>query len=256
MRVIACLAAHYGKEYLAWVTKSLQEVVDQIHVFYTKSPSYGFNSEGLICPDTEEELHAEAARFLHNRGILYWHRVTAISEAEHRAFLQREASKQSAEIYVVVDSDEIWKASDLQATVKAIYDANRAHRWLTNFANFWKSFDWMVDDEFQPIRFVDMRQPAGSDARLTAEQQPGPIYHFGYAQSEKLMRYKMACHGHKLEFRPHWLETKFFGWKPGDTDTHPCVKDLWTPRRTDEKTRAILRELLPDHPYQELSVIP
>jgi hypothetical protein len=101
-----------------------------------------------------------------------------------------------------------------------------------------------------------MRPDAVGDAYLDEVTQPGPIYHFGYAQRAELMRYKMACHGHKNEFRSGWLEDKFFGWKPGDVDTHPCVNNLWTPRLTDPATRAILARLLHDHPYQGLAIIP
>jgi hypothetical protein len=257
MKITACIALHYGREYLRWVIRGIAPVVDRIHIFYAPSPTFGHAAGGLLCPDTLFELQHEAE--VEGAGKIVWHEVRAVSEEAHRTFMLRQALDDQADVMVIVDADEVWDPADLEVTVRAIHDhPQRATRWLTRFANFWRSFDWMVDDSFRPVRFVDLRVwgTPHSDAYLDEAMQPGPIYHFGYAQRAELMRYKMACHGHKNEFRPGWLEEKFFGWKPGDVDAHPCVNNLWTPRPTDPATRAVLARLLHDHPYQDLAVIP
>lgn len=262
MKTVACIALHYGRDYLRWVIRGVAQVVDEIHIFYAAHPTFGFSVEGLVCPDSFDDLVTEVASGIadvHAAGGApkppFWHYVQASSEEIHRTFMMDLAQSRGADIMVVVDADEVWNPADLEKTIRSVYDAHKAYRWLTRFANFWRSFDWMVDDSFRPVRFVDLRvYPGAGDAYLTEETQPGPIYHFGYAQRAELMRYKMAIHGHKAEFRPNWLETKFFGWQPGDADTHPCVNDLWTPRRTDPATRTVVDQLLHDHPYRKINV--
>lgn len=251
---IACYALHYGKEYLAWSIRSIQDAVDEIHVFYTDQPSYGFLEAGVVCPDTEEELRREAERFC--TKPLVWHRIHANTEGEHRTHMHRIAQRLGATIYLVVDSDEVWVPEGLRVTLDAVETANRAGRWLAHFANFWRNFEWMVSDGFRPIRVVDLRHPLSVDEYLDETNQPWPVMHFGYAQSLAIMRYKLTCHGHKKELRPNWLEQKFIAWKPGDSDTHPTANNLWTPHPTHPAIAAKVREVLHDHPYLDLKEIP
>lgn len=258
MKTIACIALHYGKEYLRWTIRGLAPVVDEIHIFYAPEPTFGFAAD-QPCPDTLDELRAVVDQGIQDCGepAPFWHEVRAVSEEVHRTFMIDCAARRGADIMVVADADEVWDPQALEHTVRAVYNARSGRRWLTRFANFWRSFDWMVDDAFRPVRFVDLRHPpVGGDAYLDEEQQPEPVYHFGYAQSAAMMRYKMAIHGHKAEFRSNWIDEKFFGWKPGDADTHPCVNNLWTPRPTDRRTQDTVDRLLYDHPYQGLGIIP
>lgn len=255
MRRIGCMAVHYGKEYLAWAVGALATVVDEVHVFYTKEPSFGFIDKSLVCPDTEEELEAEAKRF--DLGRVRWHRVKAHSEQEHRTRMLEVARLRDAELVVIADADEIWSAGSLSVALNEVEKANRAGRWLARFHNFWRSWEWTVADAFRPVRIVDMRHPLDKDDYLTTEMQPMPVFHFGYAQSVETMRYKLSCHGHKAEFKPGWFENVFLGWTPqGDhRDLHPCVNNLWTAESTWLPDLLYLRGLMPDHPHRELAII-
>jgi hypothetical protein len=252
---IACYALHYGKEYLAWSVRSIQDAVDEIHIFYSERPSYGFTEESAVCPDTEEELRAEASRFA--TKPIQWHRVQASTEGEHRNHMHRLAKNRGAKLYLVVDSDEVWDPEGAKHTLDVVEAENRAGRWLARFQNFWRSFEWTVADGFRPIRVVDLRHPLTVDAYLDEAMQPAPVLHFGYAQSLALMRYKFTCHGHKAEFRPGWFEQKFCVWTPDGPhdDLHPCVNNLWRTEHTSPEVLAMLDRIMPDHPYRALRVI-
>lgn len=251
---LACYALHYGCEYLAWSIRSVQDAVDEIHVFYSRKPSYGFADPNATNPDTEEMLRAEAHRFLHKP--LIWHEVHEGSEGAHRDHMIRVARERGAELYLVVDSDEIWDTDSAKATLDAVSRANSAGRWLARFANFWRSFKYQVHDGFTPVRVVDMRHPITVDAYLSAEQQPLPVYHFGYAQTLRTMEYKLTTHGHKAEFRPGWYQDKFVAWTPETTDIHPTVNNLWvTATPTEPVTLGHVRRILHDHPYLDVDVI-
>lgn len=255
MKRIGIMAVHYGKDYLAWAARSLGEACDKVLVFYASKPTFGF-SEGAICPETEEELHAEATRFCKS---VVWHRVPdgVYHESHHRTLMLDEAERCGAKLVAIADADEVWDPSTLRTVLASAEASNSAGRWLARFHNFWRSWKWTVTDEFRPVRIVDLRHPLNRDAYLWESAQPSPIYHFGYAQNLSIMRYKFTCHGHKAEFRPNWFERKFLPWTPsGDhLDLHPCVNHLWRARPTSEEVLGALDELLADHPHRNLELI-
>lgn len=266
MRVAVC-ALHFGKEYLAWAVRGVQDAVDEIHIHYAPQPSYGF-SKGLPNPDTEAELVEQAHRFA--TKPIKWFRVSGTSyEGQHRMQMDTAARAAGAEMYVVFDADEVWSPTALGATLSTIKVAGDAAiklqtpgvaRWLTRFANFWRSFRYQLDDGFMPIRVVDCRFPMSingrmNDAYLSEETQPEPVYHFGYVQTLATMRYKLSVHSHTAELRPNWLEEKFIPWKPGDADCHPTAFNLWTPRPTTPGVYTRIRALLHDHPYRDLESV-
>ncbi|KKK88841.1 hypothetical protein LCGC14_2739090, partial [marine sediment metagenome] len=79
---IAYIALHYGCEYLAWAVQSVQDAVDEIHIFYVAQPSYGY-SQGTACPDSRVDLEREARRFCNKP--LHWHDCGPFrGEGEHR----------------------------------------------------------------------------------------------------------------------------------------------------------------------------
>jgi hypothetical protein len=257
MNRVGVMAVHYGKEYIAWAAGSLATACDEVHVFYTPTPSFGFN-EGAQCPDTEEELMSETKRFVGSQ--LKWHRLERVSnEGQHRYIMldtvERAVGKNT--LVAVADADEVWHPSTLEFSLKFVEGASCAGRWLARFHNFWRSWEWTVRDSFRPVRIVDLRHPLHVDSYLDEQMQPHPIYHFGYAQTLATMRYKFTCHGHKAEFKPGWFDKKFLPWTPnGDhEDLHPCVNNLWTAEQTDGDTLAVLDQLLTDHPHQHLKVI-
>lgn len=256
MKHIGVMAVHYGKEYIAWAAESLDVAVDEVHVFYTKTPSYGFSDPSLKCPESEEEVHA-AVNSRVSKPV-HWHHVDGMtSESMHRNHMLEVARGRGAVTMTVVDADEVWDPSCLEVALAAVEQSNSAGRWLARFHNFWRSWEWTVKDHFRPVRIVDLRHSLQKDAYLNDDMQPLPVYHFGYAQSLALMRYKFSCHGHKAEFKPGWFERVFASWTPAGphVDLHPCVNNLWTAERTDPLTLAKAKWLLTDHPYQGVEVI-
>lgn len=252
---IGCMAVHYGKEYIARAVQGLAGSCDEVHVFYTATPSFGFADPNAVCPDTEDELVAEARK--HAERVI-WHHIDGVSsEGHHRSLMLEQASASGATVMAIADADEIWDSPTLTAAMNSIEHENRAGRWLARFHHFWRSWGWTISDAFRPVRLVDLRHPLDVDAYLDETMQPWPIYHFGYAQTLATMRYKFSCHGHFAEFRPGWFENKFLPWTPnGDhVDLHPCVNNLWTAVPTDERTLEILGMLMPDHPHRRLAII-
>jgi hypothetical protein len=247
---VAYYALHYGKEYLAWSIRSVQDAVDKIIVVYSPQPSFGFEKQ-IPNPDTEEELREQAHRFA-NKPII-WHSGTWASECQHRDAGLGLAREAGAQTVLVVDSDEVWDPETAVRCMERIEAANKAGRWMARFANFFRTWKYMVHDQFTPIRIVDLRHPLNVDAYL--EPQEHPIYHFGYAQSDAIMHYKWTIHGHQAELRNGWL-SRFLAWSPGDEDLHPCVNNLWP--RAEPTPAAImlkLQQMMGDHPYDNLDVI-
>lgn len=247
----AYYALHYGQEYLAYSIRSIQDAVDVIYFFYTEKPSYGFKSR-IACPDTREQLKAEVARFITKPH--HWIEGSWSREWTHRDHALARAQQDGAEVVLVVDADEVWAPGAAEQALAHAYEQNRSRRWMANFTNFWKSFDWIVLDHFTPIRVVDLRHDNNTpDAILPAEIEP--VLHFGYAQREELMGYKWTCHGHQKELRTGWRE-KFCRWTPEMIDLHPCVTNLWDrAHATPPETRALVQEILGDHPYAGVDVI-
>lgn len=250
MRVVACIPLHYGREYLAYAVRGIASVVDEVHAFYSPTPTYGHGG-GIVCPDTEDDLKREAERF--HRPV-YWHVIQAGTEGEHRDHMLRVARERGADIVFPVDADEVWDPEAARASAEAVYRCNRAGRWLCSFLHLWRSFNWVVEDGFRPIRVVDLRHSLDVDESLSLEDQRAPILHFSCAQSEVITRYKWTCHGHQSELRPGWLD-RFFAWQPGDGDTHPTVNNLWTPRPVTEIERALIEKNVGDHPYAKVERI-
>ena len=253
MKRIGCLAVHYGKEYIAWAVRGLASAVDEVHVFYADQPSFGQIDWSAKNPDTEQELLYQANRF----ASVHWHRVSANCEGSHREQMLDVAKARGAYLMAVADADEIWDPVTLDHALTSVDQANSHGRWLASFHNFWRSWKWTVKDHFIPIRIVDLRHSLASDGKLDEEMQPKPIYHFGYAQTEKTMRYKLSCHGHKQEFKPGWLEDKFLKWDPeaNNFDLHPCINNFWRATRTEPEVLAELARLMPEHPFKDDDLI-
>ena len=256
MKRIAFWALHYGKEYLPWSVRAVQDSVDELHAIYVDRPSFGHVTQ-RPCPETELELQDAFSKFA--KKPIFWHRGRFHNEGEHRDQIFDIARRFAIDQVIVVDADEIVDSR----TASAMLDeaASRVERsFRVRFLHFWRSIKWVCRDVSTPVRIWNVHQPP-----LEGEirNQIAPYYHFGYAQSVELMRYKWEIHGHLPELRPGWLENKFIAWKPGDLDVHPtcgpgpaCPKGFWCPELVDPGTWADLRPLLGDHPYFNLEVIP
>ncbi|HXX94222.1 MAG TPA: hypothetical protein VEN81_11355, partial [Planctomycetota bacterium] len=105
MKSIAYVALHYGKDFLAWAIRSVQDAVDEIHILYAEKPSFG-RPATCACPDSEDELRTEAHRFL--TKPLHWHRGSWPGEAAHRQEIIGIARDREVDRILVLDADEVW----------------------------------------------------------------------------------------------------------------------------------------------------
>jgi hypothetical protein len=253
MKSLAIYALHYGKEYLAWSIRSVQDVVDQILVMYSDRPSFGHPTD-LLCPDTKEELLREAHRFLKDPCKLVWIDGLWGNESQHRTACDNYALAEGFDTAVLVDADEVWVPETLRKALEVA--SGRDERNLRiRFCHLWRSFRWFCDDVHMPIKITNLKK-TGEWYLGSVRDQPDPVYHFGCAFPAPVMAYKMAIHGHKAELRPGWME-RFQAWTPGcpAVDLHPTCRDFWTPKRLEGKDTENLDRLMGDHPYRYLDMI-
>lgn len=253
MRTIAYYALHYGKEYLAWSVRSVQDAVDEIHFLYTDVPSYG-HAAAAPCPDTEEDLLREARRFA--QKPVFWHRGRWSSEGEHRRAIIPVARERGARQMLLVDADEVWAPGQAAAALEAAARSRRG-RTRVGFCHFWRSFKWACVDGTRFFRVFNLTAE-GTEApgEWSLSPQEWPVFHFGYAQSPDLTAYKWTCHGHQAHLRARWFEEKFLGWRPGGKDVHPVrPRGFWDPAPTDARTTEALRSVLADHPFWGVDLI-
>lgn len=246
MKVNSYTICHYGASYIGHSLKSVSPLVDNSFVFYTPHPSHGHKVD--IPPiETRDEIMAAIPADQWQK--LTWYDTDSFwQEGRQRDYALGVASE-NASLVVNLDYDEIWPTETLDAVLAHIWQANSARNWLLNFsAHFWRSFSWACKDENWPVRVIDTRHPGGL---AYIPKELGPAYHFGYAISDKLMRYKIQIHGHKDEMRPGWLEEKWSAWPPVE-DCHPTNgrKDdgtgWWNPEPFD---KFALPRFMWGHPY-------
>jgi len=242
MKTMAYYPVHYGKEYFAASIKSIEDQVDRIAVLYTPTPSYGHHTS-VQCPESEDEIRsvAEAAS-----PKVEWHRVSSMgNEGQHRgkAF---ELAK-GFDIMLALDTDEVWDPTALEKCIKEAYDGQSWRRNVAGFVHFWRSFDWACYDGFVPARLFNLQR--NNKIEETIE---GRIYHFGYAQSDRVMNYKFEIHGHKNEIKPGWLQNTYFSWQPGNKNLHPTC-DIWGEAQPFDKES--MPQCLKEHPNFNKAII-
>jgi hypothetical protein len=242
MTTFAYYGLHYGKEWLFHSMRSVVDFVDRIYVFYTPIPSHGHTTE-FINPDREAELYDIALQF----NAVWYSGIYGKWEGQHRDFAVNTCADDGADIVMVVDSDEIWDPFVLTKALE-IVDDGVGRNWRVSMRHFWRSLGWICDDGAMPVRFIKPKHKV-SDVYVPANLK---CWHMGYAQSERLIRYKMSIHGHKNEIRPNWFSNIFQSWEPGMADVHPTNVNFWDPKPFD---REQIVHLAGDHPYYNLAII-
>jgi hypothetical protein len=238
MKIVAYYALHYGKEWFEWSLRSVRDYVDDIFVFYSPTPSHGHGT-ALKNPESRDELFS----------IAYPYRVHWVDcpgfqhEGYHREFAVKTCEQAGADIVLVVDADEIWSPKVLRDSIAAVASDSTARSYRIGMRHFWRSTKWVCDDAAMPTRLI---KPKVSRNYPEMYLDTGKVFHFGYAQSPAIIRYKQDIHGHKNEWRRGWFEDKFLPWMPGMTDVHPTSFN-WDPApyRDDGE----LERLVGDHPY-------
>src|SRR3990167_1723176 len=223
----ACYIIHYGKEWLYWSIRSVMDLVDQVHVFYTAVPTHGHRSD-IRNPDNGKELFDICKYF--GSKLIWWDctRFQFAHEGLHRTYAVNMCAGYGADIVMVSDTDEIWDCDLIDAYLHEI-DKNVVRNYRVGMRHFWRSLKWVCDDPAMPVRFIRPSVNENSEYYLSGEG--GKVFHMGYAQKSELIKYKMSIHGHKNELRPNWFEDKFMTWRPGDNDVHPTNLNFWNPKQ-------------------------
>ena len=206
---------HYGKDYINAALQSVLPFVEQAHIFYTPLPSHGQQSS--VRPiETSEEIQEEIKQL--NTDKILWHNTSRLKyEGNQRDYAVKFCKDAGADIIIVLDYDEVWPVETLQRALE-IVEYGQGRNWLINFTHLWRSFNHCCRDQGWPVRFIDLRVDDDSNGFIPKEA--GDIYHFGYAITDKVMKYKWEIHGHKSEMRPGWLDNQW-QQKPPVENCHP-----------------------------------
>ncbi len=251
--IYAYVALHYGKDYLPYSLKSIYDSVDRLYIFYTPHPSHGHRTD--IPPiESREELLVAANSFYASEAKISWIETDIWNEGQQRDYAVQTLIHDNASLILVCDYDELWHPHVLDKALNHVWEMNGARNWLINFRHAWRSFNFMCDDNNWPVRIIDTRHSGGIGY---VPKELGDIFHMGYAVTDKVMRYKWECHGHKDELRPNWYEEKWQAWPPVD-DCHPTNGKndegigWWNPQPFDKRE---LPHILRSHPFYELDKI-
>jgi hypothetical protein len=245
-KTLAYFCLHYGAEYLEASIKAIAPVVDSILILYTEKPSFG-HGMSEVCPESKMQL-TDILMDLSEENLeigdkLIWLDIGAGNEGEHRnlAFAYCNSSPIKYDLLLAVDADEVW---DNEVLEKCLNEAYKRKEWRFNiagFVNFWKDFNHVVIDWFEPARIYNLNNHNTEQATLT-----GKVYHFGYAQSDLIMNYKFKIHGHADSLRENWLQEIYYGWTPEKRFLHPASLQIWEKAEYFDKNT--LPEILHQHP--------
>lgn len=215
---MAAIICHYGAEYLPYAIQSLYDAVDQIHLWYTRDPSFGRTSD-RPCPETEVELYAAAKQYDPDRKVV-WHRGIYYTEGDHRRIYEKFAADMGFHIVVVCDTDEVWDTESLKKALPEVLASPR-QRFRVPMVHLWQDFDAVCKDLAQPVRFY---KPDGEGEGYVPLDKA--VWHFGYAIDDDLMAYKWSgIHGHQDELREGWMENTWLARKT--EDVHPANLNFW-----------------------------
>lgn len=233
---------HYGKDYLKYMIESVNDVSDKIVILYSSNATH--NPSALHCPDSKEELKEIAMAY----PKVKWVNVVASSEGQHLSYAFRYAD--NYDVMIRSDYDEIWEPAMLEDAVRQTTQIKSRYIGIDGFYHFWRSFSWCNTDGFRPLRLHNLRTTnIIKDICIKSD-----IYHFGYAITESMMRYKWSCHGHHNEIRQGWMK-KWTDWRPGARieSMHPVTDAYWHDLQPFDKAK--FPEFMKSHPYYNLDVI-
>jgi hypothetical protein len=246
-KVLGAVILHYGKDYFDAALQSIKDHVEEIVVFYTATPSHGTNTR-LTCPDTREELREIALR--HN---CTWIEISSVSqENKHREMYIAYGEHKGYDQVLIIDSDEVHIPEEVPKLLEAASNCNvkrvgvEGSQWITPY----RSFNEHVTDGFAPIRVINLKKPEGQE-----NVKEGFIYHMGYCIPDKLMEYKISCHGHRADFEKNrnWMKDKWLNFNSETRYLHPATEAYWIETKPLDKTT--LPQVLKEHPNYNLDRI-
>ena len=210
-------------------------------IFYTQTPSYGHREEGVTCPETEAELQKA---YNDPQGKIIWKKGWYGNESQHRNTAEEFAQAMGYDILFALDYDEIWIGEELKKAIEYV-STSPIRVFRVPMIHFWRSFSKVCRDLCQPVRFTKFSGEGEGYCPLDK-----PVFHFGYAIPDKMLKYKWTCHGHKDELRKDWIGEK---WETNaQEDVHPTNLNFWNAEDFDKQE---LPEFMRDHPFYDKEVI-
>lgn len=249
MKITGYVPVHYGREWLHWALKSIENHVDNIKLYYTSVPSYGFSTK-LKNPETAQELKQIAS--VHKS--VEWITVAPrdVDTKMRSEFAAYECKRDGADFMLICDADEIWAPEVLENAIGDVVMNPVYKNYRVSMRHFWRSLKWVCDDACMPVRIINLDNGAKGDGYLNSEII-GQVWHMGYAQTPAIIYYKQDITAHKNEWRKGWFENIFLPWQPGMKDVHPTGIP-WNPVQFHD-TGGVLESICGDHPYWGLDLI-
>lgn len=255
-KIGAYYPVHYGQEYLEYSLRSVLPAVDLAGIFYTAHPTHNRLMEDRVNPDSRQELVDAVARAGSPEKV-HWVDCVARDKVEQHEEARHYMREWGCDSLLLVDCDEVWDTEALREGLAVAVEETEAYTISVNFIHFWRSFGWICRDAMMPERFVLPRNQRNRKPAFLRLSQP--VFHFGYAQRPEMVKYKIAIHGHRAEWRsPTWFEEKFLAWSPYPPDgmrvgdVHPTCGGIWYPERfAKEQLPAFMRS----HPYWDMEII-
>ena len=240
-RRLAYMILHTGKPYFRAAIEAMCPQVDTILILYSAKPSQGYTTD-LVPPDTRDELRQLCPEAVWIEGE--WR-----NEVEHT-----EAVKTYVGGYdwlIRFDSDEIFPPGIVDEMISQANET-KFKRYRIPFVHFWRSFSRVCRDSSHPIR-LERVGTADNSQTPTLDSKGGKyvVYHGGYAQPTKYIKYKMETSGHKTEWRPNWFKDRWLA--NAQEDVHPVM--FPTHWHTEDFDKNLLPEVLKNHPYFDMEVI-
>lgn len=258
MKTVAYYILHYGREWLNWSIRSIYDQVDEIHLFYTPSPSHGHGTN-VPCPETRKMIRNSSLYLVEGAySKVHWHDTSGFPhEGMHRHYAVNVCLEFGADIILVVDADELWDANVLERTLNFVKnDQQYSADYRVSMRHFWRSLQWVCDDAAMPTRILKNKKTGESNIGYVPSSL-GKVFHMGYAQTPNIIEYKQKIHGHKAEWRQGWFENIFMPWSPTNAfgDVHPTNELYWYPKLLELGDADAVDRLCYDHPFYHTELI-
>ena len=246
-KVLSYIILHQGRPYLAAAVEAILPQVDKLIIFYTPNPSQGFQSE-IPCPDTESDLLYEVQRGAGDQlSKIQWIRGNWQNESEHVNAVS--AYTDGYDWLWRLDADEVAPSGIVEEMIRQA-SATDKQIFRIPFVHFWRCFYRVCRDGSHPVRLIRLNQGKG-ETTLDSCNQRWEVYHGGYCQGSKYIRYKLDVSGHRPEFRPRWYEEVWL--KNLQQNVHPVMHtNHWMPKDFDINN---LPDVLKRHPYYSLGLV-
>lgn len=249
LKVATITPLHYGKMFLPYALRSLEDMADTMLIMYSPTPSHGTSYTSIPCPDSEEALKAAVfeSGVVRDTSKVRWFTHDRWTNEGHQFNAGWEYT--DADIIVKLDVDELWPPGLLEQVVTHTIREN-VYECRVPLVHLWRSFyKGFTQDPAAPGRVYIRALPKG-ETTYWPDQYQDRIWHGGYAQTLDIVRYKMSIHGHKGELRKDvdWFEEVYAANR--QTDCHPIGSDQWM----------VVEDITPpvfmmDHPYAQLDLI-